>query len=261
MNKRFLPPLFAAVLFGLSCQDESDSHNEADSAQPQDQTTQDTQTPDTTEDSQPQDTAQDLLEPDTVQDSQPQDQQDQEVLPDFGFDIRLPKQDYNIKCEGTSWDGSDAYFEGTDADWLCTFDYGGQTGHVYIQATPVSCTVLMSIVPDFTAQAWFSDGSTVTPLEEPGYDFGGNHQNNNFWFVLNNKKFFYDHSSYGFGFRVCQPIDCMRVAESSGQPIIEDGCTMERTLPVVCVPIQADGAYGEFVDTFAPCPGDPNYTD
>lgn len=188
----------------------------------------------------------------------PQDVADEEVLPDFGFEIRAPKQDYNIQCEGQGWDGNPAFFEGGDADWICTFDYEGQTGAVYVQATPASCAVLMSVVPEYQTQAWISFGSTPKALEAVGYDAGGNHQNNYFWFTYEQKKFTYDHSSYGFGFRVCQPIDCVRVADSDGE-ILEDGCTKERTLPIVCVPVGADGSFGPLEDTFKPCNGDPNY--
>ena len=34
---------------------------------------------------------------------------------------------------------------------------------------------------------------------------------------------------------------------------------VDRTLPVVCSQIQEDGSFDELQDSFAPCPGDPNY--
>ena len=46
-------------------------------------------------------------------------------------------------------------------------------------------------------------------------------------------------------------MDCMRVISGGS---VEDGCTTERTLPVVCVQIAPDGSHDELVDTVEPCP-------
>lgn len=53
-------------------------------------------------------------------------------------------------------------------------------------------------------------------------------------------------------------MDCLQLLEGGGL-VTEDGCTKERTLPVTCVQVADDGTVPELVDTFAPCPGDPNY--
>ncbi len=46
----------------------------------------------------------------------------------------------------------------------------------------------------------------------------------------------------------------MRVYD--GDTLIEDGCTSERTLPVVCVQIDQSGGHDELVDQFEPCPSE-----
>jgi len=49
----------------------------------------------------------------------------------------------------------------------------------------------------------------------------------------------------------------MQVRDSAGT-LIEDGCTPQRTLPIVCRAIAADGTWQALVDMFERCPGDPN---
>ncbi len=213
----------------------------------------DTAQADVQPDTAPQDTSEDQA------DDALNDQQSDSLDPEYGFQLRSPKQDYNIQCEGTDWEGNPGFFEGADADWMCSFDYNGEVGRIYVQATPTSCVIMMSVLPEYTTKVWLSLGDAPVAMEKPGYDFGGNHMNNSFWFTYDGKKFTYDHSSFGFGFRCCQPVDCIRVAEAAGTPVLEDGCTKERTLPVVCVPVKADGTYDDLVDTFKPCNGDPNY--
>ena len=64
-------------------------------------------------------------------------------------------------------------------------------------------------------------------------------------------RFTWDHSTFGFGFRACQPPDCLRVEEEDA---FEDGCSPERTLPEICVAVV--DPVPPLVDTFAPCAGD-----
>ena len=128
-------------------------------------------------------------------------------------------------------------------------------GYIYVQTTPIDinqfCTPILSVV-----KAEISIDGQVEPLQNASYDYGGNHANDFLNFDYGGKSYEYYHSSFGWGFRSCQPMDCMRVDD--GQHV-EDGCTMDRTLPVICVAIEADGSHADLVDTFAPCPGDPNY--
>ncbi len=142
-----------------------------------------------------------------------------------------------------------------DLDWLCTFEDDGVQGYIYVQTTPVDinlfCVPSMSVV-----QAEISIDGQVEPLQNASYDYGGNHANDFLNFDYGGKSYEYNHSSLGYGGRSCQPMDCTRVDDGQA---VEDGCTMDRTLPVVCVAIEPDGTHADLVDTFAPCPGDPNY--
>jgi hypothetical protein len=193
----------------------------------------------------------DSATPDVVEDLGPVDE--------LGFQIRKPKTGYEVKCsQGGGTPGDDA---GTfdDRDFVCTFKYKDWDGYLYFQATATDCKVLMGPSPIYTAEgAWLSLGGVVTPVDNPMYDIGGNHQNDFFEFDYEGIHFKYYHSSFGFGWRVCQPMDCIQVLE--GLEVVEDGCVpKERSLPIVCVPVAADGTYPELVDTFQPCAGDDNW--
>jgi hypothetical protein len=68
----------------------------------------------------------------------------------------------------------------------------------------------------------------------------------------------YYHSSIGFGYRKCQPMNCINIYVLGSTTLQSEGCASARTLPQVCVQIKADGTHAPLVDTFAKCPGDPN---
>ncbi|TNF36001.1 MAG: hypothetical protein EP329_05650 [Deltaproteobacteria bacterium] len=183
---------------------------------------------------------------------------DDTVPNDLGFTIRYP-QTHHIACDSGTPDFPAEDIDPIEADWLCTFAYGGESGYVYVRATPTGCVVTFSGNPVFDDCAgWIALDGTVSPLTEVGYDWGGNHHNDSITFGWGGKRFTYDHSSFGFGWRACQEVDCLVVHDASGT-LVEDGCTVDRTLPAVCRQIAADGTWGSFEDTFAPCAGDPNY--
>ena len=146
--------------------------------------------------------------------------------------------------------------------WLCTFDDGTSAGHLYIEATPTGCAPSgLSTNPEFgLAQGWMAlDGAAdVAPVASAAYDWGGNHHNDSLLFEWDGKNYRYYHSSLGFGWRKCQPMDCMQIRDAQGT-MLEDGCTKDRTLPIVCRQVQPDGTWEALTDTFAPCQGDPNY--
>jgi len=174
----------------------------------------------------------------------------------FGFEMRVPRS-RTLECEASQF-GPDQ-IEQLDSDWICTFVYGGQSGHVYLQADPTECIVAFGALPGFgDCRGWIALDETVSAVSEVSYDWGGNHHNDSLSFTHDDKKFSFYHSSFGFGFRKCQEMDCLQVRDGTGT-LIEDGCTKERTLPAVCSPVQADGTWAPLVDTFEPCPGDPNY--
>jgi hypothetical protein len=185
---------------------------------------------------------------------------DNPAADEFGFVRRVPEQERTVTCSESPAGLPEEPGVFPDADVLCTFDDGTTTGHVYVQATPVDCTVLMGAVAIYELEGgWISVDGTVTPLEGGQYDFGGNHANDSLEFDYAGRHYRYFHSSLGFGGRACQPMDCLQIYESDATTLVEDGCTMERTLPVVCVPINPDATAPELEDTFTPCPGDPNY--
>lgn len=151
-------------------------------------------------------------------------------------------------------------------DWICTFKYGNLDGFVYVQGSPTSCrSVGMGVNPEISVDTsvLYVNGKYATP-KNLSYEWGGNHHNDKFRFTYDGKVYEYFHSSYGFGGRSCQEMDCMRVFESDGTTLIEDGCktfdedlSAVRSLPVVCRFASVDdGSFGDFTDTFELCNGD-----
>lgn len=166
------------------------------------------------------------------------------------FEVRKP-QERTVSCDGEE-------LTLMDMDWICTFNYKGKSGYVYVQSNMTSCEVIYGANPVFTtAGSWISIDGEISETTAANYDWGGNHHNDFLEFTYSGTKYKYYHSSFGYGWRSCQNMDCIQV----GDPVTEDGCTKERTLPAVCQQVQADGTVGSFKDTFEPCMGDPNYED
>lgn len=151
-------------------------------------------------------------------------------------------------------------------DWICTFKYADKEGFVYVQGSPTSCRMLgMGMNPEISVDtaALYVNGKYET-LNAVSYEWGGNHHNDKFRFTYDGKVYEYFHSSYGFGGRSCQEMDCMRVYEADGTTLIEDGCktfddnlSEVRSLPVVCRFANLnDGSFGDFTDSFELCNGD-----
>ncbi len=163
------------------------------------------------------------------------------------FEIRTPGT-HAVTCD----DGSTE--ELSDVDHLCSFEDGEVRGELYVQATPVDCVVMMSAQPIFEVVASLKIGDRLEPLPGASYDFGGNHNNDALTFDYGGKTFRYYHSSFGFGWRRCQPMDCAQITEGES---LFDGCTCERTHPVVCAVIAEDGSHEPLTtDGFAVCLGD-----
>ena len=230
----------------------TDTAEPADVVVPVDTMVEDTASPDTmVEDTATQDT--------TVADTAVADTSEDTGEPpaDFGFTLRVP-QLHEIMCSmfGSPQEPQDEL----DVDHICTFAYGGEQGHIYVQATAVDCNSQGFPFPIYdVVGAWFSKAGKVTELDNPAYDYGGNHNNDFITVDRDGKRYKYYHSSFGWGFRKCQPMDCVQVYDAKTDALIEDGCTMDRTIPVICVMVDDQGAYPDLVDTFAPCDGDPNY--
>ena len=184
------------------------------------------------------------------------------------FKTRIPKAavhqcsfEEKIGKESIKWD-----MDFDQQDWICTFKYAGKEGFVYVQGTPTSCkSVGMGMNPEISVDTavLYVNGKYATP-KNLSYEWGGNHHNDKFRFTYDGKVYEYFHSSYGFGGRSCQEMDCMRVYEADGTTLIEDGCktfddnlSEVRSLPVVCrFASLDDGSFEDFTDTFELCVGD-----
>jgi hypothetical protein len=167
------------------------------------------------------------------------DEEDEELAGnEYGFSLRVPAAD--------------------DLDWLCTFGQSEPSGYVYVRLTQTGTEQAgIATVPVYAASlAQISIDGTVSTLDNPAYDYGGGHHNDSLQFDYAGKTYKYYHSSFGFGFRSCQPMDCIDVYELGATTPETEGCAANRTLPEVCVQIQADGTHDPLVDTFQKCPGD-----
>lgn len=181
---------------------------------------------------------------------------DEDAGPPEAFEIRIPGS-HQVECP--SFGGGTELVDQADADHLCTFAHGDTFGQVYVQASASGCEGAGFPSPVFeVVGAWISIDGKISALNSAAYDWGGNHHNDFLDFSWDGKSYRYYHSSFGWGWRACQPMDCMQVL-GAGDTIVEDGCTKDRTLPVTCVLIGSDGSVPPLTDTFEPCAGDPNY--
>ena len=180
------------------------------------------------------------------------------------FKTRKPKEE-TYTCKATSEFNSGLEEKFDQKDWICSFKYAGKEGFIYVQTTPTDCEAFFSVTPIMSVDTavFYIDGKYET-VKDLTYEWGGNHHNDSFRFTYNGKVYEYDHSSYGWGYRSCQEMDCLRVYEADGETLIEDGCGAYeedmkdvRTLPVVCrFADYKDGSFGKFVDKFELCEGD-----
>lgn len=167
---------------------------------------------------------------------------------EYGFTYSKPGSN-QVSCTGPNGARTE---DVADADWLCTFHIGGKTAHVYAQADATGAQCMMTLVPVFgKVSAQISVDGVVSTLSNAKYDAGGNHHNDSLQFDYQDKTYKYYHSSFGFGWRACQPMDCINVYKQGSTTIETEGCSSARTLPEVCAPINAP-----LVDTFKKCPGD-----
>jgi hypothetical protein len=178
------------------------------------------------------------------------------------FDVRTPGSRV-VTCEGMGGDTSEE--EWPETDTVCHFVYEGTELDLYVQANPVECdfSPIMEV-----AGAWVSVGGNILPVVAQ-YDWGSNHHNDTLTFTYEGQTYGIGHSSIGFGFRSCAPVDCIRVCEGS-EPCDEyagtaiDGCAREPgdgapPLPVTCVRVNADGTVPELLDPWITHDGQPDY--
>lgn len=176
--------------------------------------------------------------------------------PLLGFLVREPKQQ-QVKCVDPMTQGEKPFTFG-QTDFICTFVHQAISGHVYFRSDVAGCDSSgIAPVPKFSSGgAWLAFNGVVQPITGGRYSYGGAHNNDAFEFDYNGRRYRYDHSSFGVGYRKCQPMDCLKVY--TGTALSEDGCTPERKLPIVCRQVKADASIDPLTDTFQKCPGDPN---
>lgn len=178
------------------------------------------------------------------------------------FKTRVPQKDVYTCSMDDGYISMKQSFE--QRDFICSFKYDGREGFIYAQASPTSCIQSMGLDPVYsTDTAVMYIGGKYTPITDLVYDVGGNHRNDNFRFTFEGKVYEYDHSSYGWGYRKCHTMDCLRVYEADDETEILDGCASfdedlnnVRKLPIVCRFADEEGKFDDFTDTFEICEGD-----
>ena len=143
-----------------------------------------------------------------------------------------------------------------ESDLICSFKYNGEEGFVYVQSNPTKC-VGSNLNPHYEVhKAEFYVNGSMKEISDVRYYGGGGHGIYGIEFTYNGKVFKYDYSTMGMGGRPCQDVDCMQVYETDEKTVVEDGCTEERTLPIVCRPADENGNFGSFEDTYHVCKND-----
>jgi len=157
---------------------------------------------------------------------------------EFGFEIRKPGE--------------------KNLDFLCTFKDGSDSGHVYARLLQTGTQhVGIAETPVYSVElAQISINGAVSALQGAKYDYGGGHHNDSLSFDHSGKTERYYHSSFGFGFRSCQPMDCRNVYALGTTTLDKEGCAKDRSLPEVCVSIKPDGTHDPLDDAFMKCQGD-----
>lgn len=177
-----------------------------------------------------------------------------------GFPIRVPQR-RTVPCNDRGSGGCQGEStESEDVDFVCTLRHGSRDQLIYVQSRPTRLDASLGIFPLPIYQrdgAWVSDGTQVVSSGHGGfYDYGGGHHNDALTLELGDVTYRYYHSSFGFGFRRCQEMDCVQSFAPGASTPTDDGCTRDRTLPVVCVRVAADGTVPALTDTFMRCAGD-----
>jgi hypothetical protein len=177
-------------------------------------------------------------------------------LDDFGFTRRAPKT-HELTCVDEVFN-EEYTLDMPEIDYVCEMQHEGANWMLYSRATPTGCEGGGETggAYHFCPRIWTSVEGEVAAVEGL-YDYGGGHMNDFVEFVHDSTRFRAYHSSFGWGWRACQPPDCLQVLDDGN--VVEDGCTPERLLPIICRRVEADGSIGELVDDFAPCEGDPNF--
>ena len=178
------------------------------------------------------------------------------------FEMRVPKRDAYTCEEKVNW--GDRVFTGTFSqnDFVCTYDYDGEKGFLYVQLNPTSCGLALSLIPGYDVEkAEFYVNGKFADVSDVKYEWGGNHHVQKLWFTYKGKVFRYGQSSLGWGGRPCQGMDCLNVFESDKKTYVVNGCDEQRSIPIVCNGVapekQIENQVFDFTDKFEVCEGDP----
>ena len=174
----------------------------------------------------------------------------------LGLEVRAPVMRHLV-CTLNPQGFEPMEADAPDVNWVCTFDHAGTFGVLSLAARAVDCHWDLGTAVDYqTSSATLAACGQLLPLADARYDWGGNHHNDFLQFRLGGLRYQVFHSSFNFKWRSCQPPDCLKVYDAATDQLQKDGCTRERTLPVVCVPVSDDGSVPPLVDTFERCEGD-----
>ena len=174
------------------------------------------------------------------------------------FELRVPKRDAYTCEEKGDW--GDRVFRETysQSDFVCTYDYDGEKGFLYVQLSPISCSFGLSLTPNYDVdKAELYVNGKFVDISDVKYEWGGNHHVQKLWFTYKGKVFRYGQSSLGFGGRPCQGMDCLNVFESDRKTYVVNGCDEQRSIPIVCNGVNAENQIFDFTDNFKVCEGDP----
>ena len=168
------------------------------------------------------------------------------------FDTRVPNQEALFCMDSTAYTVFKRYVE--EKDLICSFEYDGDEGFVYLQSNPTKCIGSeLTPVYDVHKAEFFVNGSKQE-ITDVKYYGGGSHGTYSIRFTYKGKVFDYGYSTMGMGGRPCQDVDCMNVYEADGKTLVQNGCVnRERSLPVVCRHAKKDGTFTSFEDTYHIC--------
>ena len=171
------------------------------------------------------------------------------------FNIRVPDQKF-LPCHDSIVSGNyreDWIDTVAQSDLICSFKYDGDSGFVYVQNNPVSCRLTVGLISYEVHKAEFFVNGSMREILDAKYHGGGNHRIFGLQFTYKGKVFKYDYSTMGMGGRPCQNMDCMKVLESDGKTVVQNGCDEDRSLPIVCRHAKVNGTFDSFEDSFHVC--------
>ena len=122
-----------------------------------------------------------------------------------------------------------------------------------MQNNPVSCRLTVGLISYEVHKAEFFVNGSKKEISDVKYHGGGNHRIFGLQFTYKGKVFKYDYSTMGMGGRPCQNMDCMKVLESDGKTVVQNGCGEDRSLPIVCRHAKENGTFDSFEDSFHVC--------